>query len=46
MSSARGPGVIGMIMALIVLLGFGVLFMFAFDEDLQGGGQTIEALVA
>ena len=35
-----------MIMALIVLLGFGVLFMFAFDEDLQGGGQTIEALVA
>lgn len=46
MSSGRGPGVIGMIMALIVLLGFGLLFMFAFDEGFQGGGQTIEGLIA
>ncbi len=37
MSSGRGPGVIGMVMALIVLVGFGLLFMFAFDEGLQGG---------
>lgn len=35
-----------MIMALIVLLGFGLLFMFAFDEGFQGGGQTIEGLIA
>lgn len=46
MSSGRGPGVIGMVLALIVLLGFGVLFMFAFDEGFQGGGQTIESVIA
>ncbi len=46
MSSGRGPGVIGMIMALIVLLGFGVLFMFAFDEGAQGGDQSIESVIA
>lgn len=45
MSSGRGPGVIGMVMALIVLLGFGLLFMFAFDDRYQGGGRTIEALI-
>jgi hypothetical protein len=46
MSSGRGPGVIGMVMALIVLLGFGLLFMFATDEGLQGGDQSIESLIA
>ena len=46
MSSGRGPGVIGMVMALIVLLGFGLLFMFAFDEGLQGGDQSIESIIA
>ncbi len=45
MSSGRGPGVIGMILALIVLLGFGVLFMFAFDEGFQGPGKSIESVV-
>ena len=45
MSSSRGPGVIGMVFALIVLIGFGVLFIFAFDEGLQGGEQTIESFV-
>lgn len=44
-SSAKGPGVIGMIMALIVLLGFGLLFMFAFDEGSQGGGKSLESLI-
>lgn len=45
MSSGRGPGVIGMALALIVLLGFGTLFTFVFDEGMQGGGQTIESVI-
>lgn len=44
-SSARGPGVIGMIMALIVLLGFGLLFMLALDEGAQGGGKSLAAII-
>ncbi len=35
-----------MVMALIVLLGFGLLFMFAFDEGLQGGEQSIASVIA
>ena len=46
MSSGRGPGVIGMVMALIVLLGFGLLFTFAYDEEAQGGDQSIESVIA
>lgn len=46
MSSGRGPGVIGMVFALIVLLGFGVLFLFATDEGFQGADQSIEAVIA
>lgn len=42
MESGRGPGVIGMVLALIVLLGFGTLYIFVFDESLQGGTGTIE----
>lgn len=45
MSSGRGPGVIGMLMALVVLVGFGLLFMFAFDEGFQGG-VSIESELA
>ena len=45
MSSGRGPGVIGMVMALIVLLGFGLLFMYASDES-ERGGQSIESLIS
>ncbi len=45
MSSGRGPGVIGMVMALIVLLGFGLLFMYASDET-QRTGQSIESVIA
>jgi chromosome segregation ATPase len=44
-SSAKGPGVIGMIMALIVLLGFGLLFMLVFEEGGQGGGKSLSAIV-
>jgi chromosome segregation ATPase len=42
MSSGRGPGVIGMLLAMVVLVGFGTLFMFAFDEGFQGTGGSIE----
>lgn len=45
MSSGRGPGVIGMVMALMVVLGFGLLFMFAFDEGMQGDDRSIEAVI-
>ena len=44
MQSGRGPGVIGMLLGMLVLLGFAVLFMFAFDEGLQGG-QTLDSVV-
>ncbi len=44
-SSGKGPGVIGMLMAVLVLLGFGALFTFAFDEGLQGGGPTLAGAV-
>jgi hypothetical protein len=45
MQSAKGPGVIGMLMALFVLVGFGFLFVFAFDDRLQGEDHTIEGLI-
>jgi peptidoglycan hydrolase CwlO-like protein len=45
MSSGRGPGVIGTLIALVVLGGFGLLSMFVFDEGLQGGGKKIEAVI-
>jgi hypothetical protein len=45
MSSSRGPGVIGTLIALAVLAGFGILFVFAFDEGLQGGEQSIESVL-
>lgn len=41
MSSARGPGFIGMLFALIVLAGFAVLFMFAMEES-GPSGMTLE----
>lgn len=45
LTSSRGPGVIGTLLALLVLVGFGTLYMFVFDEGLQGGKKTIEAVV-
>lgn len=44
-TSSRGPGVIGTFIALIVLGGFGILYVFVFDESLQGGGRTIESVI-
>ena len=44
LSSSRGPGVIGVLVALLVLGGFGTLFV-VFDDNMQGGGKKIEAVV-
>lgn len=45
LTSSRGPGVIGTLLALFVLVGFGTLYMFVFDEGLQGGQKRIEAVI-
>jgi hypothetical protein len=45
LTSSRGPGVIGTLLALLVLVGFGTLYIFVFDEGLQGGDKTIEAVI-
>lgn len=45
LTSSRGPGVIGTFLALFVLVGFGTLYMFVFDEGLQGGQKKIEAVI-
>jgi hypothetical protein len=44
-SSSRGPGVIGTLVALLVLVGFGTLFLFAFDDDFRGGDKSIESVI-
>ncbi len=44
-SSAKGPGVIGTIMALIVLLGFGLLFMLASDQGFKGGEKSLASII-
>ena len=46
LSGGRGPGMIGMILALVVLAGFGVLYLFVFDEGMQGADQAIESVVS
>jgi len=45
LSSSRGAGFIGTLMALVVLVGFGSLYLFVFDEGLQGGKKSIESLI-
>jgi len=45
MSSARGPGLIGAVLGLIVLLGFGLLSLLVFDSGFQGVDQTIESVL-
>lgn len=46
MESGRGPGVIGTLLALVVLAGFALLYFFVFDEGMQGGAQSIESIIA
>ena len=43
MGSSRGPGVIGMLFAILVLVGFGLLFTLVFDES--GGGKSLAAVI-
>lgn len=45
MSSARGPGLIGMLLALIVLFGFGGLFMLVTGPEGVPEGQTLKQFV-
>jgi hypothetical protein len=44
-SSSKGPGVIGTVMALVVLSGFVLLYFLVFDGSLQGGGLKIESVI-
>lgn len=43
MQSGRGPGVIGMLLALLVVGGFGVLFLLAFNEEPPGDKLSLQA---
>jgi hypothetical protein len=44
LTSSRGPGVIGTVLALIVLLGFGsLMLMVTVDTEVQGPGAQIKA---
>ena len=43
MGSAKGPGFIGMLLALLVLVGFGTLYTFAFDSG--GNKKSIESVI-
>lgn len=45
MSSAKGPGVIGLLLALTVLGGFLILGTLTLDEAFQGGGRTINSVI-
>lgn len=45
MSSGRGPGVVGLLMALLVIGGFGAIYVFVFDKEMQGGGTSIEHVI-
>jgi len=45
MSSARGPGFIGMLLALLVLVGFGSLYLLVFDDNSGSGGKSIAAII-
>jgi hypothetical protein len=42
MSSGKGPGVIGMLLGLLVLVGFGSLAIFVFDDDSQTGVESLQ----
>ncbi|NJM38991.1 MAG: hypothetical protein HC845_14640 [Akkermansiaceae bacterium] len=46
MSSGRGPGVLGMLMALLVLVGFGILFMYASDDMAKAPSRSIESVIS
>ena len=45
MSSGRGPGFIGLLLALLIVGGFGALYVLVFDSEMQGKGVTIESVI-
>lgn len=45
LSSSRGAGFIGTLLALVVLVGFGSLYLLVFDQGLQGGAKSIETMI-
>jgi len=45
LTSSRGPGVIGTILALIVLLGFGGLFLMVTEDSNKFGGENIQTQI-
>lgn len=44
-TSHRGAGVIGTLLALIILGGFCLLYFLVFDKQFQGGAQTLESII-
>ena len=44
MSTGRGPGFIGMLMALVVLAGFGLLYVFVLDAE-AGRGASVQTII-
>jgi hypothetical protein len=44
MSTGRGPGFIGMLMALVVLAGFGLLYVFVLDAE-ASQGASVETII-
>lgn len=44
--SSRGPGLIGTLLALLVIAGFGTLYVLVFDDSLQGQPSALAAEVA
>jgi len=46
MSSGKGPGVIGLLLALVVLGGFLLLGTLTLDDQFQGGGRTITSVIS
>lgn len=44
LSSSRGPGLVGLVLAIVVLAGFVLLGTLTLDERFQGGGKSMEGM--
>jgi len=44
-SSVKGPGIIGLLLALVVLVGFGTLSKLALNEEVSGSGKSLGAKI-
>lgn len=45
LASGKGPGVIGMLLAMLVIVGFGSLYMLAFENGVGGSEKSLAAIV-